>query len=118
MNSEFDAIAGQIASLARSTLAAAPAPAPFAVIRILAERRHTELAARRVLVLLAIASLAPMVLVLAAWVLSPDSTTAFPMASAIVTLALFPSIAAIGRVAGMRRPANTWTRLGTLRSQD
>lgn len=105
MNSEHDAIAGQIISLAQSTFAAAPTPKPFAAILFLAERRRAEMAAHRVLVLLTLASLAPTAVVLAAWALSPDSGAAFRMASAFLTLALFPSIAGIGRAVGMRQPA-------------
>jgi hypothetical protein len=116
MNSEYDPIAGEIASLARSTLAAVPAPKPFVVIRILAERRHAEMAAHRVLVLLTLASLAPTAVVLAAWALSPDPSAAARMAGAFLTLTLIPSIAAVARAAGMRRPANTWRLLETRRA--
>jgi hypothetical protein len=62
-------------------------------------------AAHRVLVLLAVASLAPTVLVLAAWAVRPGSGAGGRFAALLLALTLAPAIAAVARALGMARPA-------------
>jgi hypothetical protein len=105
MKYEDDPVARQLAGIARRTQAAAPAPKPFALVRILAARRRDAAAARRILVATALASLMPACVVGVAWLLHPDFAAAAPMATALIGLLLAPALAAAARTAGMPRRA-------------
>jgi hypothetical protein len=104
MNPAHDPVAEHLASIARSTVTAAPVPRPFAVVRILAERRRSEMAAHRTLALLTVASLAPMVVVLLAWALQPAPGAGGRFAALNLALTLVPAIAAVARLLGTPRP--------------
>ena len=102
-----------LASLARSSLAAAPLPALCAVIRILAERRRAEIRSRRLLALLAVASAAPVLIVLAAWLHRPADAGGSLLVAALLAFALIPAVGSIARMVGVSAPAR-WSA-GTAR---
>jgi hypothetical protein len=104
MNPAQDPVAEHFASIAQSTMTAAPAPRPFAVVRILAERRRSEMAVHRTLALLTVASLAPLVVVLLASALQPGSGAGGRFAALNLALTLVPAIAAVARLLGTPRP--------------
>jgi hypothetical protein len=104
MSETSDPVEASLASLARSTLAAAPRPVPFAVVRILAERRRAEIRSRRLLALVALASAAPLLIVLAAFVLRPAAASGSLLAASVLALAVVPAIDGFGRLAGTRVP--------------
>jgi hypothetical protein len=100
-----DPIATDLTRLAESTLAAAPAPLPLALLRILAERRGAQVAVHRVLVRLTAVSLAPTAVVLLAWLLRPGvaNDAAFP--GLLLALTLAPPLGSIARLLGALHPA-------------
>lgn len=105
MSETSDPVKASLASLARSTLAAAPRLVPFAVVRILAERRRAELRSRRLLAFVALASAAPMLIVIVAWVVRPAAADGYLIAAIVLALAVAPAIDGIARIAGMRPSA-------------
>lgn len=104
MSPAHDPVAEHLASIARSTLTAVPAPKPFGVVRTLAERRRMEMVIHRTLALLTVASVAPMGVVLLAWALQPGSEGGGRFAAVNLALALVPAIAALARLLGTPRP--------------
>lgn len=100
-----DPIATHLARVAETTVAAAPAPPPLAVLRILAERRGAQLAAHRVLVRLTIVSLAPTAVVLLAWLLRPGVADDAALPGLLLALTLAPALGAIARWLGALHPA-------------
>ncbi|HQQ75921.1 MAG TPA: hypothetical protein PLB01_01080 [Thermoanaerobaculia bacterium] len=107
MSETSDPVEASLASLARSTRSAAPRPVPFAVVRILAERRRAEFRSRRLLAFVALASAAPMLIVLVAWGLRPAAASGSLLAASVLALAVVPAIDGIGRLAGTRVPVAT-----------
>jgi hypothetical protein len=105
MSETSDPVEASLASLARSTFAAAPRPVPFAVVRILAERRRAEFRSRRLLAFVALASAAPMLIVIVAWVARPAAADGYLLAAIVLALALAPAIDGIARIAGAIAPA-------------
>lgn len=100
MSQTEDPVDAHLASLARGTLAAAPVPAPHAVVRILAERRGAQLGSRRLLALVTVTNAVPALLVLLAWVVRPAAAGGSLLAATLLGLALAPAIGGITRVAG------------------
>ncbi len=100
MSPTSDPVDAHLAALARTTLAAAPRPAPLTVIRFLAERRRVEFRSRRLLSLVAIASVAPLVLLVAAWLLRSAAGSGSPLAAALLAAALVPAIRGVASLTG------------------
>ncbi len=100
MSLTTDPVDAHLASLALTTLAAAPRPAPPTVIRFLAERRRAEFRSRRLLALVAIARAAPLVLLVAAWLLRSAARSSSLLATALLAAALVPAIGGVVSLAG------------------
>lgn len=94
MSRTNDPVDAHLAALGASTLAAAPRALPPAVLRILAERRRAVIRSRRLLSLVAVASAAPVPIVLAAWMLRPAETNGALLAVGCVAAALVSAVGA------------------------
>ena len=104
MSQTNDPVDAHLALLARSTLAAAPRPLPPAVVRILAGRRRAALGSCRLLAFVAVASAAPLPIILVAWILSPAVAGGSHFVPALLAFVLPPAIGGIARFAGTSAP--------------
>jgi hypothetical protein len=101
MNETNGLVGAQLASLARTTLAAAPRPAPPGAVRILAERRRAAVASRRLFGLVMVASAVPIAVIPLAWALRPTAQGPALVALSLLALALGPAIGLLARTASM-----------------
>jgi hypothetical protein len=100
MSAPNDPVDVSLSLLARTTRNLAPAPAPLAVVRILAARRRTGRRARRLLVLVSAASAVPLLIVLSAWRLHPAAPSGPLLVAALLAGSLGVAIDGLARVAG------------------
>ncbi|KAA0256441.1 hypothetical protein FBQ97_04865 [Acidobacteria bacterium ACD] len=105
MNPTDDPLDAPLASLGRSTAASAPAPAPPAVIRALAARRAAEVGARKLLVLLAVATAVPVPVLITGWILSPPGPGRASTGALLVAFSLALSISGLARLLAAGTPA-------------
>ena len=94
MTTDRDDVDIHLSALAAATRAAAPRPAPPAVIRILAERRRVASRARRLEWLVAAACAAPVVTVLLARGIGPGNAPGALAVVACLALAVLPALGA------------------------
>ena len=105
-----DPIALHLGALARTTLAAAPPPPSPVFLRIVATRRRAQRHARRLQLLLALASAAPVAFLGVAWLLRPATSHLAVVAGALTLLAFALALVAVAGSGATARSSPVATR--------